>query len=321
MTSLLQRVSAIALLLAAALPTQAQQLDPAKPIRLIVGLAAGGGTDVTARLVAQKMSESMKMTVLVENKAGGIFIPALREVTNAAPDGHTLYFISTSSLITQPLHPDYPLDIMKLVPVTEVATGPLILAARNSLGVKTVKELIDLANQKPGAIKFGAGGGTGSSLYLATELLKARTGIKITIVPYRGAGPALNDMLGDHIDAMFDAMPVMSVQAKEGKVTPLAVTGTKRSFALPDVPTIMESGLDYQIAGWYGILAPPGTPAPIVQKLRDEVAKAVAPKDVVDTLASQGMEPRATQPAEWAKYMASEMAFYTKIIKDADIKP
>jgi tripartite-type tricarboxylate transporter receptor subunit TctC len=321
MTSLLQRVSAIALLLAAAMPTQAQQLDPAKPIRLIVGLAAGGGTDVTARLVAQKMSESMKMTVLVENKAGGIFIPALREVTNAAPDGHTLYFISTSSLITQPLHPDYPLDIMKLVPVTEVATGPLILAARNSLGVKTVKELIDLANQKPGAIKFGAGGGTGSSLYLATELLKARTGIKITIVPYRGAGPALNDMLGDHIDAMFDAMPVMSVQAKEGKVTPLAVTGTKRSFALPDVPTIMESGLDYQIAGWYGILAPPGTPAPIVQKLRDEVAKAVAPKDVVDTLASQGMEPRATQPAEWAKYMASEMAFYTKIIKDADIKP
>lgn len=321
MTSLLQRVSAIALLLAAAMPTQAQQLDPAKPIRLIVGLAAGGGTDVTARLVAQKMSESMKMTVLVENKAGGIFIPALREVTNAAPDGHTLYFISTSSLITQPLHPDYPLDIMKLVPVTEVATGPLILAARNSLGVKTVKELIDLANQKPGAIKFGAGGGTGSSLYLATELLKARTGIKITIVPYRGAGPALNDMLGDHIDAMFDAMPVMSVQAKEGKVTPLAVTGTKRSFALPDVPTIMESGLDYQIAGWYGILASPGTPAPIVQKLRDEVAKAVAPKDVVDTLASQGMEPRATQPAEWAKYMASEMAFYTKIIKDADIKP
>ena len=305
----------------AALPAQAQQLDPNKPIRLIVGLAAGGGTDVTARLVAQKMSESMKMTVLVENKAGGIFIPALREVTNAAPDGHTLYFISTSSLITQPLHPDYPLDIMKLVPVTEVATGPLILAARNGLGVKTLKELIDLANAKPGAIKFGAGGGTGSSLYLATELLKARTGIKITIVPYRGAGPALNDLLGDHIDAMFDAMPVMSVQAKEGKVTPLAVTGTKRSFALPNVPTIMESGLDYQIAGWYGILAPPSTPAPVVQKLRDEVAKAVAPKDVIDTLASQGMEPRATQPAEWTKYMASEMAFYTKIIKDANIKP
>lgn len=321
MISAMRSIGATVLLLAAALPAKAQELDTSKPIRMIVGLTAGGGTDVTARLVAQKMSQSMGMTVVVENKAGGNFIPALREVTNAAPDGHTLFFISTSSLITQPLHPDYPLDIMKLVPVTEVATGPLILVARNSLGVKTVRELIDLANKKPNAIKFGAGGGTGSSLYLGTELLKARTGIKITIVPYRGAGPALNDLLGEHIDAMFDAMPVMSVQAKEGKVTPLAVTGTKRSPALPNVPTIMESGLDYQIAGWYGILAPPGTPPSIAQRLRDEVAKAVAPPEVVAILASQGMEPRATQPGEWAKYMQSEMAFYTKIIKDADIKP
>ena len=121
--------------------------------------------------------------------------------------------------------------------------------------------------------------------------------------------------------AMFDAMPVMAVQAKEGKVTPLAVTGSKRSPALPNVPTIQESGLDYLINGWYGILAPAGTPSPIVQKLRDEAAKAVAPPDVVETLAKQGMEPRGTQPAEWGKYMQSELAFYSKIIKDADIKP
>ena len=139
--------------------------------------------------------------------------------------------------------------------------------------------------------------------------------------PYRGAAPALNDLLGGHIDAMFDAMPVMAVQAKERKVTPLAVTGAKRSPALPNVPTIQETGLDYLINGWYGILAPTRTPPAIVQKLRDEVAKAVAPQDVVATLASQGMEPRGTQPAEWAKYLASELAFYSKIIKDADIKP
>jgi tripartite-type tricarboxylate transporter receptor subunit TctC len=205
--------------------------------------------------------------------------------------------------------------------VTEVATGPLILVARNGLGVKTLRELIELCNKEPGKIKFGLGGGVGSSLGVATELLKARTGIKITGVPYRGAGPALNDLLGGHIDAMFDAMPVMAVQAKESKVTPLAVTGAKRSFALPDVPTIQESGLDYLINGWYGILAPPDTPPAIVQKLRDEVAKAVAPKDVVDTLAQQGMEPRGTPSAEWAKYLQSEMAFYSKLIKDAGIKP
>jgi len=305
----------------AALPASAQELQTGKPIRMIVGLSAGGGTDVTARLVAQKMSANMGMNVLVENKAGGNFIPAGREVLTAAPDGHTLYFISTSSLITQALFPDYPFDITKFAPVTEVATGPLILVVRNNLGVKTLKGLIDLAKKEPGKLRFGLGGGVGSSLGVATELLKARAGIEINTVPYRGAAPALNDLLGGHIDAMFDAMPVMAVQAKEGKVTPLAVTGDKRSFALPDVPTIRESGLDYLINGWYGVLAPPGTPAPIVQRLRGEIAKAVAPKDVVDTLAQQGMEPRATQPAEWGQYMDREKAFYTKVIQDAGIKP
>ena len=174
-----------------------------------MGLAAGGATDVMARLVAQKMSENMRTTVFVENKAGGNFIPALRELTSSPPDGHTLFFISTSSLITQPLHPDYPFDLTKLTPVTQVSTGPLILVTRNDLGFKTVRELIDYAGQNPDKLRFGVGGGTGSSLYLATELLKARTGIKVSMIPYRGAAPALNDLLGGHIDAMFDAMPAM----------------------------------------------------------------------------------------------------------------
>jgi tripartite-type tricarboxylate transporter receptor subunit TctC len=322
----MKRLSAgLALLLGAALLmpqlTQAQQLQAGKPIRMIVGLSAGGGTDVTARLIAQKITQNTGMSVLVENKTGGNFIPAAKELATSPPDGHTLYFISTSSLITQALYPDFPYDMTKFTPVTEVATGPLILVTKNGLGVKTVKELIDLANKSPGTLKFGSGGGKGSSLYLATELLKARTGINITVVPYRGAAPALNDLLGGHIDAMFDAMPVMAVQAKEGKVTPLAVTGSKRSSALPDVPTILESGLDYQINGWYGILAPTGTPAAVVQTLRNEVAKAVADTGVIETLAKQGMEPRGTEPGDWAKYMQSELAFYSKIIKDANIKP
>jgi len=325
--TLWQRASlSTALALAAALavqtPAGAQQLDASKPIRLIVALSAGGGTDVTARLIAQQMTQNMGMTVLVENKPGGNFIPAGKEVLSSAPDGHTLYFISSSSLITQALHPDYPFDLLKFIPVSEVSTGPLILVAKNDLGIKSVKELIATAKQKPNTLKFGAGGGTGSSLGLATALLQTLADIKITIVPYRGAGPALNDLLGGHIDAMIDAMPVMSVQAKEGKVTPLAVTGTKRSPSLPDVPTMQEMGFkEFVVTGWYGILAPPGTPAAIVQKLRDEAAKAVAPQAMAETLAKQGMEPRGTQPADFAKYMASEYAFYAKIIKDADIKP
>ena len=321
----LRRACLAALLTAAALaiPTaQAQELQAGKPIRMIVGLSPGGGTDVTARLIAQQMASSTGMTVLVENKAGGNFIPALMEVARSAPDGHTLYFSSTSSLITQTLFPDYPYDLRKFAAVSEVATGPLILVARNGLGVKSVKELIALAKEKPGTVRFGLGGGVGSSLGVSTVLLQSLADIKVNMVPYRGAAPALTDLLGGHIDAMVDAMPVMSVQAKEGKVTPLAVTGTKRSPMLPDVPTMQESGFPtFVVTGWYGILAPTGTPQAIVQKLRDETAKAIGPKEVVETLAKQGMEPRGTQPAEYAKYLEQEFAFYSKIVKDADIKP
>ena len=302
-------------------PAAAQELQPGKPIRLIVALAAGGGTDVTARLIAQKMSESLKTNVIVENKPGGNLIPAGREVAGAPPDGHTLYFISASSLIAQALHPDYPLDLLKFAPVTEAATGPLILVVRNDLGVKTIGELLDMAKKNPGKLKFGTGGGTASSLYLATALFKSTTGANITIVPYKGSAPALNDLLGGHIDAMFDAMPMMAPQAKSGKVTAVGVTGAKRSATLPDVAAIQETGLKYEITGWYGILAPPGTPPAIVRKLRDEATKAVMQKDVIEKLAAQGMEPRGTQPGDFAKYMQAELAGYQKIVKDANIKP
>jgi tripartite-type tricarboxylate transporter receptor subunit TctC len=310
------------LLSALAAPAAAAAQDfPSRPIRMIVGLPAGGGTDVQARLVAQKMAENLKTSVVVENKPGGNFIIAARELAGSPADGHTLYFISSSSLITQAIHPDYPVDLLKFTPVTEVSTGPMILVARNNLGVKTVGELIALAKSKPGAIKFGMGGGTGSSMGLATALFQTSTGTSINMVPYRGSAPALNDLLGGHIDVMFDAMPMMSVQAKEGKVTPLAVTGAKRSATLPEVGTMRDSGLTYELTGWYGILAPAGTPPAVVQKLRDEVMKAVAPPEIVKTLATQGMEPRATQPADFAKYMALEFAFYKQIVKDANLKP
>jgi tripartite-type tricarboxylate transporter receptor subunit TctC len=289
---------------------------------MLVGLAAGGATDVLARIVSQKLAESLHTPVLVENKTGGNFIPALRELTSAAPDGHTLIFISTSTLIAQPLIPDYPFDLTKLTPVTQVATGPLILVVRKDLPIKSIPDLIAYGKKNPGKLTFAAGGGAGSSLFLATELLKAKAGIDGTVIPYRGAGPALNDLLGGHVDAMFDAMPVMASQVKAGSVTALAVTSTTRSKALPDVPTVMEQGLpDYEIAGWFGILAPPDTPAAIAKRLRDEVARAVAGPDVIAQFDLQGMEPLATEPQAWARYLKAELDRYAKIIKDADIKP
>jgi tripartite-type tricarboxylate transporter receptor subunit TctC len=301
--------------------SSAQDLS-GRPIRMLVGLAAGGATDVMARVVAQKMAEDLHTPVLVENKAGGNFIPALRELTSAPPDGHTLFFISTSTLIAQPLYPNYPFDLTKLTPITEVATGPLILVVRKDLPVKNLRELVAYAKEHPGKLSFGAGGGSGSSLYFATELLKLKTGITAATIPYRGAGPALNDLLGGHIDGMFDAMPVMSNQVKAGAVTGIAVTSTTRSAALPDVPTVIESGVpDYEIAGWFGMLAPAGTPPAIAQRLREEVAKAVAAPDVIAQLDGQGMLPLASPPQAWADYLKSELDRYAKIIKDANIKP
>ena len=301
MTSFVRRVSAAALLLAARWRPRrsapAQELQTGKPIRLIVGLAAGGGTDVTARLIAQKMSENMKATVMVENKAGGNFIPALKELTGSPADGHTLYFISTSTLITQALHPDYPFDLTKLTPITEVATGPLILVVKNDLGVKTLKDLVELAKKKPGKLSFGAAAAPAARSISRPRCSSPRPASRSTSPTIAAPGPALNDLLGGHIDGMFDAMPVMAAQAKEGKVTPIAVTSVKRSTALPNVPTMKEFGFpDYEMYGWFGILAPTGTPPAIAQKLRDEVAKAVADADVVKTLDEQGMEPRARSP-------------------------
>src|SRR5258706_6329043 len=172
-TALLLAAAAISCAISSPL-ANAQDLS-GRPIRMLVGLAAGGATDVMARLVAQKMSESLRTTVFVENKAGGNFIPALRELTGSPADGHTLLFISTSTLITQPLHPDYPFDLTKLTPVAQVATGPLILVVRKDLGIRNVAELVAYAKANPGKLSFGAGGGTGTPLHSRPELLKFKT--------------------------------------------------------------------------------------------------------------------------------------------------
>jgi len=302
-------------------PATAQDFS-SKPIRIIVGLVAGGATDVTARLVAQKLTERLHTNVYVENRPGGIFIPATKELIGSPPDGHTLLMISTSNVVTQPLHPDYPIDLRSLTPVTEVSDGPLILVVRKDLPIKSVGDLIAYAKQNPGKLTFGSGGGTGSSLYLAAELLRLKTGIAFQHVPYRGAAAALNDLLGAHIDLMFDAMPVMSQQAKAGNVTALAVTSATRSSILPDVPTMMEAGLkDFEVVNYFALFAPPKTPAAVAQRLRDEIASAVAAPDMVEQLAKQGMAPVANQPADFAKHLDAELGRWAQVIKEAGIKP
>jgi tripartite-type tricarboxylate transporter receptor subunit TctC len=271
-------------------PAAAQDFSD-KPIRIIVGLAPGGA-----------------------------FEPAYRELTSAAPDGHTLFMISAAVTVTQPTQKDYPFDIRNMTPVTEVSDGPFILVGRKALNFRNITDLVDYCKKNPGKLTFGSGGGTGSSLSLAAELLRISTGIGIVNVPYKGAAEALNDLLGGRVDAMFDAMPVQVQQVKAGNVSGLAVTSAQRAAALPDVPTMAESGFkDYVVSNYFGLLAPPGTSPAIAQKLRDEVKKIVAAQDVADLFDKQGMRPVANEPKQFGDVLSADLARWTDVIKKAGI--
>jgi tripartite-type tricarboxylate transporter receptor subunit TctC len=300
-------------------PAAAQDFS-GKPVRIIVGLAPGGATDVTARLIAQRLTQSLNTNVYVENKPGGAFEPAYHELTSAAPDGHTLFMISAAVTVNQPAQKNYPYDIRAMTPVTAVSEGPFILVGRKALNFRNVTDLVDYGRKNPGKLTFGSGGGTGSSLSLAAELLRISAGINIVNVPYKGAAEALNDLLGGRVDAMFDAMPVQVAQVKAGNVSGLAVTSAQRAAALPDVPTMAESGFtDYVVSNYFGLLAPPATPPAVAQKLRDEVAKIVAAPDVAELFDKQGMRPVADEPAQFGQVLATDLARWTDVIKKAGI--
>jgi tripartite-type tricarboxylate transporter receptor subunit TctC len=302
-------------------PAAAQDFS-SKPIRIIVGLAPGGGTDVTARLIAQRLTASLGTNVYVENKAGGAFEPAYRELTGAAPDGHTLFFISTATVVAQPSTKDYPYDVRKMTAVTEVGRGPFILTARKELGFRNITGLVDYAKENPGKLTFGSGGGATGSFSLSVELLHLSAGIAIVNVPYKGSAEALSDLLGGRIDAMFDATPIEIPQVKSGAVAGVAVTGNERLGALPEVGTFAESGLKaFDVSNYYVLLATPGTPPEVAQKLRDAAAKAVTASDVIELFDKQGMKPTASQPDETAHMLATDLARWTDVMAKAGIEP
>jgi tripartite-type tricarboxylate transporter receptor subunit TctC len=313
---------AVATLVGASLrPIEAQDLSN-QPIKFIVAEPAAGAADVMARLVAHRMSESLHANVDVENRPGDDFVPALRELTTAPADGHTLLFMSTGTLIAQSQHPDYPFNVAALTPVTEVAAGPLILTARESFPVNTLGNVIAYAKADPHRLVFAAGGGAESAAYLAAEVLMAKAGIDVALVAYQGGGPAIDKLLASHIDVVLDDMTVIGPRVRTGMLHPLVVTGAVRSPALPDVPTVMEAGIsDYEFEHWFGILAPANTPRVIAKLLRDEVAKALAASDVVDELNRQGLRPVATEPDQWCAYLKNELENYAKVIKQVGVKP
>ena len=295
------------------------QTFPAKPIRLVVPFAPGGGSDVLARIVGQKLTESTGQPVIVDNRPGAGGNIGTDMVAKATPDGYTLVLGVVGPIsINVSLFKSLPYDPLRdLAPITQAVAVTNMLVVHPSLGVSTVKELIALAKAKPGALTF-ASGGTGTAGHLAGELFNTMAGVKMAHVPYKGSGPAMIDLLSGQVGLFFDNMPSAYPQAKVGRLRALGVTTAKRSPAAPQVPTIAEAGLQgYEATNWYGFLAPGGTPKPIIDKLHAEIVRILQTPEVKEKLAALGADVIGNTPQEFAKVIASEIPKYRKLVKES----
>ena len=304
----------------------AQPAWPTKPVRIVVPFAAGGTTDILARALAPELTKAFGQTFIVDNRPGAGGNVGADAVAKSPPDGYTLLMGTVGTHgINQSLYPKMPFDPIKdFAPITLVAGVPNVLvmnpAKAQALGINTVADLIKYAKANPGKLNM-ASSGNGTSIHLSGELFKTLTGTFMVHFPYRGSGPALMDLMGGSMDLMFDNLPSSLPQIKAGKLKALAVTSAQRSAALPDVPTIAEaappgSGLkDYEASSWFGLLAPAGTPAEIVNRLQQESAKALNAPALKERLLAQGATPSGMAPAEFAKFIGAETAKWAKVVK------
>jgi tripartite-type tricarboxylate transporter receptor subunit TctC len=303
-------------------PANAQQDFPNRPIALVIPYAAGGGNDVMGRIVADKMSQTLGQQVVVENRGGAGGSIATRQVAHAAPDGYTLVLGGTGTLAVNPsLYANVGYDPRKdFAPVGMIGTGALIVIAHPSVPAKTIPELIALAKKEPGKLSY-ASAGVGSGIHLGAVLFEMMADIKLTHVPYKGTGPALNDLVGGHVQLYFSSIPSAIGLVKNGQVRALAVTGTKRSPIFPDVPTVEETGLKgYETVLRYGIVAPAGTPKPIIAKLNAALRQAVESPDTRERMAKDGTEPHASTPEEYAADIDREETKWSAIVKRSGAK-
>ena len=309
-----------ALFASAALASAAEY--PSRPITLVVPYAAGGGNDVIARIVAERMSASLGQSIVIENRGGAGGTIATRQVAKAEPDGYTL-LIATSSLAINPsLYPNAGYDPRKdFAPVGLIASSGNVVLVHPDVPVRSIASLVLLAKNEPGQLTF-ASTGTGSSVHLAAELFAGMAGIKLNHVPYKGSAPALNDLIGGHVAMMFSTMASAAGLVRDGnKVRALAVTGATRSSLFPELPTVAEAGLPgYEAVLHYGIVAPAGTPRPVVDKLNAALNKALADGEVKRRLALEGAEALPVSPDEYAKDIAKEESKWSDIIRKSGMK-
>lgn len=312
-----------AALAAAGASAASAQTYPTKPVRLVVGFAPGGSTDVTARIVAQKLSEAWKQQVIVDNRSGAGGNIGAEAVAKAPPDGYTLLIATTGVMaINHRLYRNLPFDAVRdFAPVTQIGALPLILIVHPSLPARSVKELIAIAKARPGQLSY-ASSGVGSATHMTTELFRMMAGVDIVHIPYKGSGQAMADLIGGQVGLAFDQITSSLPQVESGKLRALAVTSAKRFPSVPKLPSVAEAGIPgYESVSWNGISAPAGTPREIIGRIQSEVARTVQLPDIKERFFKDGIEPVASTPEQFAAHIRSERTKWEKVVDAAGIKP
>ncbi len=298
----------------------AAQTWPAKAVRIVVGYPPGGPTDLLARIVAQKLTESWGQQVLVDNRPGASGMIGAEVAVRAAPDGYTLLMVPVTYAVTPSLFPKMAYDAVKdLAPVAQVAAAPFILVVHPTLPVKTVKDLITLARSRPGQINY-ASASAGGMPHLAGELFNTMTDVKMVHIPYKGAAPATTDLLAGQVSLMFNNMLSAMPQVKSGRLRAIAVTSIKRSAAAPELPTIAETVPGYEASGWYAAFAPAATPRELITRLNNDMNRVMKMPDVTQRLAGDGVEAVGTTAEQFGIYLRQEIAKWGKVVKASGAK-
>lgn len=300
----------------------AQAGYPVKPVRLVVPSSPGGGTDITARILAPKLTERLGQQVVVENRAGAGTMIGTEVVAKAAPDGYTLLMGLSTLAINPAMYKKVPYDSVRdFAPISQVIAAPNMLVVHPSVPAKTVKELIAFARARPGQLNY-ASAGHGTNPHLSMELFLSMTGTKMLHVPYKGLGPGIVDLLAGHVTVATATMLTGLPHVKSGRLRLLGTTGAKRAAVLPDVPTVAEAGVPgYEASQWYGVLAPAQTPKEIVARLHAEIVRILQAPDMKQKLAADGTDPVGSSPDEFARYIKSELTKWGKVARDAGIQP
>jgi tripartite-type tricarboxylate transporter receptor subunit TctC len=291
----------------------AAQSFPEKPVTIIVPFPPAGGTDSLARIMQPTLGELWKQPVVVENRPGAAGAIGGDYVAQAKPDGYTLLMSSTAGVTAK--------NVDKFAPITLVSASPYVVVVNAKLPIRSIRELLEYAKKNPGKLTFGSSG-TGAASHLSAELFKSMAGIDMLHVPYKGTGQAVTDLIGGQIDVMFSPAETVMPHVQAGRLRALAVTSAKRFAALPTLPTVAESGVPgYEAVGWFGLFAPAGTPAPLVAKISNDAKFVLSEPDVKQKMLAAGAEASPMSPAQFARFVQSEMAKWTKLMKDRGINP